>query len=122
MGISHPFPAQVWCYILLDVKVVCKIGLRRYLGSIWNVMTAVNLTIFVVVMFLRFDNSRWVHGKKGASLVDYDAFPGDLAKQIVWYKFIDELNSFNSIFCYFRLFKYLRSHPGLACQSSGTGA
>lgn len=104
---------QVWCYIFLEVRKVCGSGLRRWV-SVWNVMTALNLAVFVVVMVLRFDNMNWVSAKKGAALVDYDAFPGDLAQQIVWYKFIDELNSFNSIMSYFRLFKYLRSNPGLA--------
>ena len=105
---------QVWCYILLETKRLCRSGLRAYCSSVWNVMTAVNLCIFVAVMSLRYDNTRWVSAKRGSSIVDYDAFPGDLAQQIVWYKFIDELNSFNSIMSYFRLFKYLRSHPGLA--------
>ncbi|KAH8052120.1 hypothetical protein JL722_10217 [Aureococcus anophagefferens] len=105
---------QVWCYILLETKRLCRGGLRAYCSSVWNVMTAVNLSIFVAVMSLRYDNTRWVSAKGGSSIVDYDAFPGDLAQQIVWYKFIDELNSFNSIMSYFRLFKYLRSHPGLA--------
>mmetsp|Transcript_26206 Transcript_26206/g.68063 ORF Transcript_26206/g.68063 Transcript_26206/m.68063 type:complete len:779 (-) Transcript_26206:9-2345(-) len=107
---------QVLCYIVLEIKAIKQLGWHTYRKQYISLLTCINLLSFLVALCYRLINLKWVFGNYRDILrtVDHDEYPEELAKQIVVYKTVDQLNAVNAILSFFRLFKYLRANPGLA--------
>ena len=107
---------QVLCYIVLEIKAIKQLGWHTYRKQYISLLTCINLLSFLVALCYRLINLKWVFDNYRDILrtVHHDEYPEDLAKQIVVYKTVDQLNAVNAILSFFRLFKYLRANPGLA--------
>ena len=106
------FFAFVAVYIVEEFRLAhcSKDGKVAYFtGDVWNFMELVNLSLFVVVIVCRCVSVSLIASSYGKFSTSYSSFVS-FDYIMMFAKNVDNVNAFNAVFTYLKLFKYLRNN------------
>lgn len=106
--IELAFYGMVIMYTIDEFRIMKKMGKKAYMKNIWCCLDFVSLMLFIVVMILRFFSLTFIGSV-------YDDFKKeniflDLDWVVYFAGLVDNVNAFNSVLTFLKLFKFVREN------------
>lgn len=101
----------VFYYVFREYKMYKLLGRARYFTTSWNVLEIINLALFLCTLFLRCISWKLI-GDERPKMNDDEIYV-NLLPVSYFAQMVDNVNAFNAVLCFIKVFKYLRANKKL---------